>query len=184
MNSFTERNSKLAKFRNLDIERTPTPRPKPHSKRILVIAISAAIIVAIAALTFGLLAKTVPVIQTAPAVPVTSVSPGTTLSATGYIVAHHKIDETQRFRPVKSMAVEKTDITLKLARFWSNSKTMKRNWTRHPDRSKRRTLPAFLFAILPDASRTQSAEYTTALLPFNLSNHRHRRRSIFRTEHA
>jgi len=132
MNSFTERNSKLAKFRNLHIERTPTPRPKPHSKRILVIAISAAIIVAIAALTFGLLAKTVPVIQTAPAVPVTSVSPGTTLSAPGYIVAHHKIDETQRFRPVKSMAVEKTDITLKLARFWSNSKTMKRNWTKAP----------------------------------------------------
>jgi hypothetical protein len=107
MNSFTERNSKLAKFRNLHIERTPTPRPKPHRKRILVIAISAAIIVAIAALTFGLLAKTVPVMKTAPAVPVTSVSPGTTLSATGYIVAHHKIDETQRFRPVKSMAVEK-----------------------------------------------------------------------------
>lgn len=102
--------SKLSELRNLRIDRTPTPPKKGWDKRLIVIGVSVIVLVGIATVAARTLVRSVPEVQTVRAKPADSAGAAGTLSATGYIIAHHKIDVNSKVTGrVMWIGVEKSD---------------------------------------------------------------------------
>src|SRR2546430_17730604 len=98
--------------------------PAPWAKRYIIIGISIVVLLSLSALMYRLLAADAPEVEVARAAAENSDLGGIVLSATGYIVAHHKINVNSKVTGrVKWIGVEKGD-KVKKARFWSVLKTM------------------------------------------------------------
>jgi HlyD family secretion protein len=102
---------KLSELTKLRIDRTaPPPEPTKRPRRFVWVAISVVLFLALAGVIVGLVSRSAPEVQTVRATAIRSAGPGTTLSATGYIVAHHKIDVNSKVTGrVKWIGVEKGD---------------------------------------------------------------------------
>lgn len=110
MNTSAERPSKLTGLQKLRIERTPAPPQQGRSKWFVLIGATVVVVLGIVAIAVRTLAKAAPLVETARARAVTSAGLGTVLSASGYIVAHHKIDVNSKITGrVKWIGVEKGD---------------------------------------------------------------------------
>jgi HlyD family secretion protein len=110
MKTSTERGSHWTELRNLRIDRAAVPPQQNRTKRLIVIGAAVVVVCVIAAIALRAVIRPTPVVETAHAMPVTSASSGTALSATGYIVAHHKIDVNSKVTGrVKWIGVEKGD---------------------------------------------------------------------------
>ena len=86
--------------------------PSPWAKRTIVIGISMVVLLGLSTLTYRLLASNAPEVETARATVESSGDPtsGVVLSATGYIVAHHKIEANSKVTGrVAWIGVEKGD---------------------------------------------------------------------------
>jgi len=84
-------------------------RPKRRSQRFIWAAIVAVLVLGVAAVLGGTLwLRSAPEVQTVRAATISAAGPSTTLSATGYIIAHHKIDVNSKVTGrVKWVGVEK-----------------------------------------------------------------------------
>ncbi len=102
-----------ADLRSLRIERTPVPPRHNRNKRLMLVGAAVVIVCEIAAIAQRAVVRPMPVVETTRAMRVTSPSSVTALSATGYIVAHHKIDVNSKVTGrVKWIGVEKCPRTL------------------------------------------------------------------------
>ncbi len=108
--------SKHADLQSLRIDRSAPPEgdggPSSLAKRIIVIGIAIVVLLSLSALAYRLFSSDVPEVETARAAAETSgnVEAGTVLSATGYIVAHHKIEANSKVTGrVAWIGVEKGD---------------------------------------------------------------------------
>ncbi len=110
MKTSAERSRHLANLRNLRIERTPPPPQQNRNKRLILIGAAVVVVCGIMAIALRAVTRPTPVVETARAIALTSASSGTALSATGYIVAHHKIDVNSKVTGrVRWIGVEKGD---------------------------------------------------------------------------
>src|SRR6201981_3094065 len=84
--------------------------PAPWAKRYIIIGISIVVLLSLSALMYRLLAADAPEVEVARAAAENSDLGGIVLSATGYIVAHHKINVNSKVTGrVKWIGVEKGD---------------------------------------------------------------------------
>src|SRR5438270_5497104 len=84
--------------------------PAPWAKRYIIIGISIVVLLSLSALMYRLLAADAPEVEVARAAAENSDLGGIVLSATGYIVAHHKINLNSKVTGrVKWIGVEKGD---------------------------------------------------------------------------
>ena len=86
--------------------------PSPWAKRIIIIGIAVVVLLGLSTLAYRLLASNAPEVETARATVESSGDPtsGVVLSATGYIVAHHKIEANSKVTGrVAWIGVEKGD---------------------------------------------------------------------------
>src|SRR5438046_4548827 len=84
--------------------------PAPWAKRYIIIGISIVVLLSLSALMYRLLAAEAPEVEVARAAAENSDLGGIVLSATGYIVAHHKINVNSKVTGrVKWIGVEKGD---------------------------------------------------------------------------
>jgi multidrug resistance efflux pump len=97
--------------RKLRIDRSPRlAEPKPARERVVLITIGIAVVLVAGVVAVRLLSGSAPEVETARATPVTAAGPGVALSATGYIVAHHKIAVNSKVTGrVRWIGVEKGD---------------------------------------------------------------------------
>lgn len=110
MKTSAEHSRHLSDLRNLRIDRTPVPPQQNRNKRLIVMGATVVIVCGIVAIALPAVIRPTPVVETVRAMAVTSPNPGTALSATGYIVAHHKIDVNSKVTGrVKWIGVEKGD---------------------------------------------------------------------------
>jgi HlyD family secretion protein len=102
---------KLSELTKLRIDRTaPPPEPTQRPRRVVWAVISVVLFLVLAAAMVSRLSGSAPEVQTVRATAIRSAGRGTTLSATGYIVAHHKIDVNSKVTGrVKWIGVEKGD---------------------------------------------------------------------------
>jgi HlyD family secretion protein len=107
--------SKHADLQSLRIDRSAPPEegePSSLAKRIIVIGIAVVVLLGLSALAYRLFSSDAPEVETARATAESSgnVEAGTVLSATGYIVAHHKIEANSKVTGrVQWIGVEKGD---------------------------------------------------------------------------
>src|SRR5580693_8686569 len=93
-------------------ERGSEGEPSPWAKRTIILGISVVVLLGLSALAYRLLASNAPEVETARATVESSGDPtsGIVLSATGYIVAHHKIEANSKVTGrVAWIGVEKGD---------------------------------------------------------------------------
>jgi len=110
MTTSTQANSKLSELHNLRIDRRPTPPEKGWTRRLILISVSVVVLVGVATVAARTFVRSAIDVQTVRAKPVDSAGAGGTLSATGYIIAHHKIDVNSKVTGrVKWIGVEKGD---------------------------------------------------------------------------
>ena len=86
--------------------------PSPWAKRTIIIGISVVVLLGLSALAYRLLGSSAPEVETARATVESSGDPtaGVVLAATGYIVAHHKIEANSKVTGrVSWIGVEKGD---------------------------------------------------------------------------
>lgn len=98
-------------LQGLRIDRSaPSGEPPKWSRRFIIIGVAAAVLFSIGALAYRLLASDAPEVQVARATAESSDAGGIVLSATGYIVAHHKINVNSKVTGrVAWIGVEKGD---------------------------------------------------------------------------
>ena len=107
--------TKREELRGLQIERSERvdhTEPPPWAKRIIIVGISLVVLLGLAALAYRLFASDAPEVETARATVESSGDPsaGIVLTATGYIVAHHKIEANSKVTGrVAWIGVEKGD---------------------------------------------------------------------------
>lgn len=107
--------SKHADLQSLRIDRSAPPEegePSSLAKRIIFIGIAVVVLLSLSALAYRLFSSDAPEVETARATAESSgnVEAGTVLSATGYIVAHHKIEANSKVTGrVAWIGVEKGD---------------------------------------------------------------------------
>jgi HlyD family secretion protein len=93
-------------------ERSDGGEPSPWAKRIIIVGIAVVVLLGLSALLYRLFASDAPEVETARATVESSGDPaaGVVLSATGYIVAHHKIEANSKVTGrVSWIGVEKGD---------------------------------------------------------------------------
>ncbi len=93
-------------------ERGSEGEPSPWAKRTIIIGIAMVVLLGLSALAYRLFASSGPEVETARATVESSSDPtaGVVLSATGYIVAHHKIEANSKVTGrVAWIGVEKGD---------------------------------------------------------------------------
>src|SRR5579872_7299094 len=84
--------------------------PSPWAKRYIIIGISIVALLSISALAYRFLSPTLPEVETVRATAETASEPGSVLTASGYIVAHHKINVNSKVTGrVAWIGVEKGD---------------------------------------------------------------------------
>jgi HlyD family secretion protein len=103
--------AKHQELQGLRIDRTaPAGEPAPWARRVIVIGIAVVVLCSMAALAYRLLSPDVPEVQVARATAESGDVGGIVLSATGYIVAHHKINVNSKVTGrVAWIGVEKGD---------------------------------------------------------------------------
>ena len=100
----------LKSLRIEDEHRGDTPREPKWSKRYIVVGFAVLVVVSLITLGYRVLEGSVPEVETARATAETGAIGGTVLNATGYIVAHHKINVNSKVTGrVKWIGVEKGD---------------------------------------------------------------------------
>ncbi|HKV78079.1 MAG TPA: hypothetical protein VJP02_08075, partial [Candidatus Sulfotelmatobacter sp.] len=93
--------SKHQELQGLRIDRTERGNegnPAPWAKRTIILGISVVVLLGLSALLFRLFGSSAPEVETARATVESSGDPtaGIVLTATGYIVAHHKIEANSK----------------------------------------------------------------------------------------
>jgi HlyD family secretion protein len=103
--------TKHADLEGLRIDRSaPSGEPAPWARRYIIIGIAVVAVLSLGALVYRLFASTVPEVQVARAEAENSSSGGIALTASGYIVPHHKINVNSKVTGrVKWIGVEKGD---------------------------------------------------------------------------
>src|ERR1700758_970596 len=105
--------SKHEELRGLRIERSQpgTPgEPPAWARRFILIGIAVVVLLGLAAVTYRLFAADAPQVEVTRAVAESADVPGTVLTASGYIVAHHKINVNSKVTGrVAWIGVEKGD---------------------------------------------------------------------------
>lgn len=104
--------NKLSELTKLHIDRTTlSPEQTEQPRHLVWGAVAAVLVLGVAGAAAGmLLSRSAPEVQTVRATAISSGGPGTALSATGYIVAHHKIAVNSKVTGrVKWVGVEKGD---------------------------------------------------------------------------
>ena len=106
--------SKHEELQGLRIDRSPRTggegEPPAWARRFILIGISVVVVLSLSALLYRLLAPDAPEVEVARATAEDSSTGGIVLSATGYIVAHHKINVNSKVTGrVKWIGVEKGD---------------------------------------------------------------------------
>lgn len=110
MTTSTQPSSRSSELDNLRIDRTPSPPKKGWNRRPILIGIAVVVVLGIATVAARVLVRSVPEVETVRAKPLDSAGAGVALSATGYIIAHHKIDVNSKVTGrVKWIGVEKGD---------------------------------------------------------------------------
>jgi HlyD family secretion protein len=103
--------SKASGLSKLRIDRGERPERAKWDQRFVVITITAVAVLGMVLLAAHILTGSVPEVQTVRVTSVASAGSGIVLSATGYIVAHHKIDVNSKVTGrVKWIGVEKGDL--------------------------------------------------------------------------
>jgi len=103
--------AKHEELQGLRIDRSaPTGQPSAWARRFILIGISVVVLLSVGALLYRLLSPDAPEVQVARATAESSDAGGIVLSATGYIVAHHKINVNSKVTGrVAWIGVEKGD---------------------------------------------------------------------------
>ncbi len=103
--------TKYDDLKSLRIDRSASgPEPPLWAKRYIQIGIGVVVVLGVIALLYRLLVPTIPEVQVASAVAESADTPGVVLSASGYIVAHHKINVNSKVTGrVAWIGVEKGD---------------------------------------------------------------------------
>src|SRR5947209_1376335 len=103
--------TKHADLQGLRIDRSaPSRDPSPWARRYIIIGIAVVAILSVGALTYRMLSPDAPEVQVARAEAENSNVGGIVLTASGYIVAHHKINVNSKVTGrVKWIGVEKGD---------------------------------------------------------------------------
>ena len=105
--------AKHEELRSLHIERSQpgTPgEPPAWARRYILIGVAVVVILGLAAISYRMLAADAPEVEVARAVAESADAPGTVLTASGYIVAHHKINVNSKVTGrVSWIGVEKGD---------------------------------------------------------------------------
>jgi HlyD family secretion protein len=105
--------AKHEELRSLRIERSQpgTPgEPPAWARRYILIGVAVVVILGLAAISYRMLAADAPEVEVARAVAESADAPGTVLTASGYIVAHHKINVNSKVTGrVSWIGVEKGD---------------------------------------------------------------------------
>jgi HlyD family secretion protein len=103
--------AKHEELQGLRIDRSaPSGEPATWARRIIIIGISLVVVLSVGALAYRVLSPDVPEVQVARATAESSNEGGIVLSATGYIVAHHKINVNSKVTGrVAWIGVEKGD---------------------------------------------------------------------------
>ena len=99
-------------LQNLRIDRSARGggEPPAWAKRYILIGIAVVVLLSVSALAYRLLASDVPEVEVARATAESSDAGGIVLSATGYIISHHKINVNSKVTGrVKWIGVEKGD---------------------------------------------------------------------------